>query len=361
MLVAEELPRAPQPGLDLVHDEQGLVAPAQRLRRGPVLLRGEVDALALDGLDHEGGHVAAPQLAGQAVDVAEGHARGGEQGAEAVAELLAPVERQRPGGEPVEAVVAVDDPVALGGGPGELDGRLDGLGPRVGEEGALDAGVRPFHQRLGQEPGQQGAVHLDQVGQIGVEGLVDGPRHGGMGTAEGEDAEPGQEVEIAPALGVVEIAALAPHVVAVEPDRLEHPAHLRVHVLRLEGEVLPLAGAQNFGEVEGHQQAPGCATRLRISGPHRRSGRGTTPMRPRIPSVATRRGGAGDGGDGYGRGRRSARYFLVVPHGEKGPSAPWSGWGEVPAGGRSAHRAPFATRGEGAGSSGALKSRHLSL
>ena len=56
-------------------------------------LGGQVDALALDGLDHEGGHVAAAQLAGQGVDVAEGHhVAAGQQGPEPVAELLAPVE-----------------------------------------------------------------------------------------------------------------------------------------------------------------------------------------------------------------------------------------------------------------------------
>ncbi len=95
VLVAEELARPSQPGLDLVHDEQRLVAPAQRLDRAPVLLGGEVHALALDGLDHEGGHVAAPELLLQGVDVAECHARGGEQRTEPVPELPPAVERQR--------------------------------------------------------------------------------------------------------------------------------------------------------------------------------------------------------------------------------------------------------------------------
>ncbi len=78
---------------------------------------------------------------------------GGQQGPEALAELPPAVERQCPGGEAVEAVVAVDDAVAPGGGPGELDGGLDGLCPGVGEERPLDAGVGPGHERLGQEAG----------------------------------------------------------------------------------------------------------------------------------------------------------------------------------------------------------------
>ena len=73
VLVAEELAGPPQPGLDLVHHEERPVAAAQLLDGAPVLVGGHVDALALDGLDDEGGHVAAAQLAGQGVDVAEGH------------------------------------------------------------------------------------------------------------------------------------------------------------------------------------------------------------------------------------------------------------------------------------------------
>ena len=71
VLVAEEPARPAQAGLDLVHDEEGLVPPAQLLDRVPVVVGGEVDALALDGFDDEGGHVAGAELPGQRVDVAE--------------------------------------------------------------------------------------------------------------------------------------------------------------------------------------------------------------------------------------------------------------------------------------------------
>ena len=108
----------------------------------------------------------------QRVDVAEGDLGRRQERAETVAELGAAVEGEGAGGEPVEGVVGVDDPGPTGGVPGELDGRLDGLGPRVGEEHPLDAVMAAGHQRLGQEAGQQGAVHLDQVGQVGVDGLV---------------------------------------------------------------------------------------------------------------------------------------------------------------------------------------------
>lgn len=128
------------------------------------------------------------------------------------------------------------------------------LGPGVGEQGPLDAGVGALHERLGQEPGKQRAVHLDEVGEVRVEGLVDRPGDSGVAPAQGEHAEPGQEIEVAPTLGVVEVTALAPRVVVVEPDGLEHAAHLRVHVLRLQAEVLTLACPENFLQLERHQR-----------------------------------------------------------------------------------------------------------
>ena len=60
----KNVPLRPMPGLDLVEDHQRLVLAAQGLRLEPELVGREVDALALDGLDHEGGDVAPPQLAG---------------------------------------------------------------------------------------------------------------------------------------------------------------------------------------------------------------------------------------------------------------------------------------------------------
>ena len=223
VLVGEELPRPAHPGLDLVHHEEGLMTPAGLGHGLPVLLAGQVDPLALDGLDHEGGDVAGVELPDQRVDVAEGDLGRRQQGPETVAELPAPVEREGPGGEPVETVVGVDDPVPTGGVPGELDGRLDGLGPRVGEDHPFDTGMGPGHQRFGQEAGQEGAVHLDQVGQVGVDGVVESLLDPGVVPAQGEDSEAGEEVEIAPALGVEEVATFAADVEPVEAQMSSGP------------------------------------------------------------------------------------------------------------------------------------------
>ncbi len=58
--------------------------------------------------------------------------------------------------------------------PGELDRGLDGLGAGVTEESPADARVGTGDKLLGQQPGQQGAVHLDHVGQVKVERLMEG-------------------------------------------------------------------------------------------------------------------------------------------------------------------------------------------
>jgi hypothetical protein len=63
VLDCEEFAGAAKPGLNLVSDEQGAVLPAELLRAAQVAVVGQVDALALDRLDDEGGD----RLAGQSL------------------------------------------------------------------------------------------------------------------------------------------------------------------------------------------------------------------------------------------------------------------------------------------------------
>ena len=81
-----------------------------------------------------------------------------------------------------------------------LIGALDRLGARVGEEHPLDPGMRPGDELLGQHAREQGTVHLHQVGQVGIERVVERLDDGRMAPPEGEDAEPREEVEIAVSL-----------------------------------------------------------------------------------------------------------------------------------------------------------------
>ncbi len=55
-------------------------------------------------------------------------------------------------------------------------------------------------------------------------------------------AEAGEHVEVAVALVVEEVAAFGALVDFVEPDRVQHPGHLRVDVFALQLVVLAAAG-----------------------------------------------------------------------------------------------------------------------
>ena len=84
---------------------------------------------------------------------------------------MAPLTDSEPAVKPVERVVAVDDASAAGGVAGELQRRLDGLGAAVAEVDPVEV-RRRGEQPLGQQAGQRRRVELGQVGQIGVEDVV---------------------------------------------------------------------------------------------------------------------------------------------------------------------------------------------
>jgi hypothetical protein len=85
-------------------------------------------------------------------------------------------------------------------------------------------------QLLGEQAGQERAVHLHHVGQVGVECLVQGVLDHRVAAAEGEDAESAQHVEVALPVVVVEVAALAALVEAIEAERLDDLGELGVEV-----------------------------------------------------------------------------------------------------------------------------------
>ncbi len=225
---------------------------AQLLGGAPVLGCRAVDALALDRLDDERGHVVPAQLPLQGVEVAERDRRGLEQRAESLAELPAAVERQGSRRQAVEGVLGVQDPRAPGRVPRELDGSLDGLRAGVAEEDPADARVGTGDELLGQQAGEQRAVHLDHVGQVQVECLVQGRLDRRVAAAEGINPESGQKIEVLLPGVVVKVTALAADVVTVEPESPDRPGELGVHVPLVQGEVLPGPLRERAGNIEGH-------------------------------------------------------------------------------------------------------------
>ena len=108
----------------------------------------------------------------------------------------------------------------------------------------------PRDERLGEDSGEQRAVHLDHVRQVEVDRLVQRLLDRRVRAAERVDAEAGEQVEVFGPICVVEVAALAAHVEAVEADRLQHLRHQRVHVGAVKLEVLALAICQSTLQVE---------------------------------------------------------------------------------------------------------------
>ena len=181
-----------------------------------------------------------------------------------------PLRASAPVVKPVERVVAVEDAGPLRGGPGELDRALDGLGARVGEDDPLDSGVRAGHQLLGQDAREERTVHLHEVREVGVEGVVQRLDDGRVPPAEGEDAEAGQKVQVSVPFVVDEVTTLALDVEAVELQGSQHPGQLRVHVLGVEGEVLALTLVQHLLQIKRHAvgsrgRAPGGRDRLVVA------------------------------------------------------------------------------------------------
>ena len=251
VLIGEEAAGAAQADLDLVADQQGTVLMQQRLGLRQEPGRRHHHAVPLDRLDDQRGDVALAQLGLERAEIAERDLGAGQQRAEAVLELLRAVHRQRPGGQPVEAMPGIDDAALAGGVAGELERRLDRFGAAAAEEHPLEPG------RLGQQslreqaldrlavelrPGRE--VHLERVSQRLLDHRV---RPAGR-----EHPEPRQEVRVSVALGVVEVRTLAAHVVLVEADGVQRPRQLRVEVAS--GELVALSGAagQQAGQIKGH-------------------------------------------------------------------------------------------------------------
>jgi hypothetical protein len=79
-----------------------------------------------------------------------------------------------------------------------------------------------------------------------------------MRAAECEDPETGEEVQVPAALVVVEIATLAAHVPAVEPECREDPGQLRVHEASVSEKFLALLSWRTFARSNG----TGCTSSL---------------------------------------------------------------------------------------------------
>ncbi len=264
MVEREHLAGAAEARLHLVDAEERPVAPAELLGALQVAGRRQVDALALDRLDQEEGDVLPPELGLERVEVAElDRVEAGQELAEPLAELRAPVRRERAERQPVEAVVREDDAGAPRRSPRVFERRLDGLGPGAREDDAAERGREALEQRARQPARVRRDAELRGERQVGRERVGQRGPHGGVRAADVEHPEPADEVEVAAARVVDEVGAFAAHPGPVEADRAQHAHELRVHVALVERDgvregspVDDLGGARRANEHLARKLAP---------------------------------------------------------------------------------------------------------
>ncbi|SIJ87249.1 Uncharacterised protein [Mycobacteroides abscessus subsp. abscessus] len=207
----------PDAGLDLVEDEEGTGGRGEVAGGAEVSGRVLTDAdLTLDGFDeHGGGRVV--DRSGERVDVSVGHMDdAGYAGGEGFAIGGLRCQRERTHRPAVEGTVDSDDDRAspATGTAGHLQGGFVRLG----------TGVREEHCRTG----RQVEDLVDLLGECDLRGrgeevrdVAEGcclfgdrlhPR--GVAVAERVDGDPGEEIEVLPALGI-------PHIGALPADELE--------------------------------------------------------------------------------------------------------------------------------------------
>jgi hypothetical protein len=189
-------------------DQENPFLVAQGPNPGEVVVRRAVDAtLPLDGFQHDGADsVVHTPLEG--IDIVEGNeVKAGQDGFEALLDLLLSGGRERGHGAAVEGLGGREDHVTPGLAAvaevfaGQFNGGLVGLRSAVAEEGPVGEAV--FHQgrrQFGLGDGVVEIAHVVELLHLRGQSRVDGR----MGVAQVADSDAGHKIGIAAPLGVPE-------------------------------------------------------------------------------------------------------------------------------------------------------------
>ena len=189
------------------------------------------------------------------VEVAEGDGLAArQQRPGALAVLGVAVHRQRSHRQAVEAALAEQHARPAGGHARELERRLDRLRPRVREHGGVDPLRHPREQILGEQAGGERDAQLREVGRPRRERLRERVAYVRVVAAEREHAVAAEQVEVTIAARVDQLGALGRHPAAVEVERAQHPAELRVEVPVVQRELLPAPLVEQAGEVRARRR-----------------------------------------------------------------------------------------------------------
>ncbi len=103
---------------------------------------------------------------------------------------------------------------------------------------------------LGEEPRQRLAVEAGEVGEGGVEDVVQRLADHGMVAAQAHHPEPGEHVQVVVAVRVPEVRTLGPLVHLVEAEGVQHARELVVEVTGVELVALGSTLGQQPAEIE---------------------------------------------------------------------------------------------------------------
>ena len=219
MLETEPFSGAAHGGLDFVGNEKGSVFAAELLSGGEVVVGRIFNPFSLDGFEDESGDIAGAEFGfeiGEVIEFDEFSSR--EEGTEILTKVARVGDGKGTVGKAVVGAFLSKDAGAFSKGAGELEGAFDCFGSRVAEEAGIAGGAEFFDKGFGEKAGENGTVHLDHVGEIEFENVLDGFLDGGMVTTEIKDAVAAEEIEVVLAVEVVEIGTFGPGVDFIKPD-----------------------------------------------------------------------------------------------------------------------------------------------
>ncbi len=138
-------------------------------------------------------------------------------------------------------MAAIKDVLAPGHAARELDRRLDRFRAGIGEKGFIQI-RRELQQAFGEQAGQRGDIHLDEIRQIRVEDALQCRAHGRMIAADSENTPAAQKIEVARPRLVEKILAGPTLKRDIETDGAKSPHH---HIVQMTGvEIIALALAR---------------------------------------------------------------------------------------------------------------------
>ena len=146
-----------------------------------------------------------------------------------------------------------EDAGALGGGAGKFQGTFDGFGSGITKEAGIAGRAEFFDESFSEEAGENGAVHLNHVGEVEIQDIADRFLNRGVIATNVEDAVAAEEVEVVLAVEIVEVGAFSAGIDFIKADGALNLYESTVDVLIVKLVILPQTSENCVFKIEfGH-------------------------------------------------------------------------------------------------------------